>query len=101
MPDVHTQTPMTGNRIDTVLKELDRLRRAKYNMVDQVGKGGRGGAGRHAGRKVQQVDLPDGFQVKFKIRKTGVRKGMKDRYFVAPSGIALRSKRELDAHLDT
>ena len=50
MPDVHTQTPMTGNRIDTVLKELGRLRRAKYNrtygkkrrankrMVDQVGK---------------------------------------------------------------
>lgn len=113
MPDVHTQTPMTGNRIDTVLKELDRLRRAKYNitaywkkrrankrMVDQVGKGGRGGAGRHAGRKVQQVDLPDGFQVKFKIRKTGVRKGMKDRYFVAPSGIALKSKRELDAYLE-
>ena len=50
MPDVHTQTPMTGNRIDTVLKELGRLRRAKYDktyhqkkrankrMVDQVGK---------------------------------------------------------------
>ena len=50
MPDVHTQTPMTGNRIETVLKELDRLRQAKYNrtsakkkrankrIVDQVGK---------------------------------------------------------------
>ena len=50
MPDVHTQTPMTGNRIDTVLKELGRLRRAKYDktyhqkkrankrMADEVGK---------------------------------------------------------------
>ena len=50
MPDVHTQTPMTGNRIETVLKELGRLRQAKYNrtqhqkrrankrMADQVGK---------------------------------------------------------------
>ena len=50
MPDVHTQTPMTGNRIETVLKELDRLRQAKYHrthrkkmhankrIVDQVGK---------------------------------------------------------------
>ena len=50
MPDVHTQTPMTGNRIDTVLKELGRLRRVKYDkkynqkkranklIVDQIGK---------------------------------------------------------------
>ena len=50
MPDVYTQTPMTGNRIETVLKELGRLRQAKYNrtqhqkrrankrMADQVGK---------------------------------------------------------------
>ena len=91
MPDVHTQTPMTGNRIDTVLKELGRLRKAKYNRTHYVKK---------HGRKVQQVDLPDGFQVKFKIRKTGVRKGMKDRYFVTPSGMVLKSKRELDVYLD-
>ena len=58
----------------------------------------RGGARRLAGRKSEQVDLPDGFQLKFKIRKTGVRKGMKDRYFVTPSGTALKSKRELDAY---
>ena len=51
------------------------------------------------GSKVQQVDLPDGFQVKFKIRKTGVRKGMKDRYFVTPNGLVLKSKRELDVYL--
>ena len=114
MPDVHTQTPMTGNRIDTVLKELGRLRQAKYHrthnmkkrrankrMADEVGKGeAEGGARRHAGRKVQQVDLPDGFQVKFKIRKTGVRKGMKDKYFVTPSGVVLKSKKELGVYLD-
>ena len=113
MPDVHTQTPMTGNRIDTVLTELGRLRHAKYvrtarqkkrrankRMADEVGKGeAEGGARRHAGRKVQQVDLPDGFQVKFKSRKRGVHI-VEDRYFVTPSGMALKSKRELDAYLE-
>ena len=113
MPDVHTQTPITGNRIDTVLKELGRLRNVKYNrtlrqkkrrankrMADEVGKGeAEGGARRHR-RKVQQVDPPDGFQVKRKVRKTGVRMGMEDRYFVTPSGMALKSKRELDAYLE-
>ena len=38
--------------------------------------------------------------MKFKIRKTGVRKGMKDRYFVTPSGMVLKSKRELGVYLD-
>ena len=50
MPDVHTQTPMTGNRIETVLKEIRSLKQAKYcrayqkkkranqRMVGQVGK---------------------------------------------------------------
>ena len=51
MPDVHTQTPMTGNRIETVLKEIGSLKNAKRqarwrskrggrpeDMVDQVGK---------------------------------------------------------------
>ena len=50
MPDVHTQTPMTGNRIETVLKEIGSLKHAKCQraymkkqrankrMVDQVGK---------------------------------------------------------------
>ena len=90
MLDAQTQTPLTGDRIDTVLKELGRLRKAKYNRTHYVKK---------HGRKVQQVDLPDGFQVKSKIRQTGVRKGMKQRYFVTPSGMALKSKRELDAYL--
>ena len=113
MPDVHTQTPITGNRIDTVLKELGRLRNVKYNrtarqkkrrankrMADEVGKGEEEGGARRHRRKVQQVDPPDGFQVKFKVRKTGVRMGMEDRYFVTPSGMALKSKRELDAYLE-
>ena len=50
MPDVPTQTQLAGNRIETVWKEMDRLRQAKYNrtrdkqirankrIVDQVGK---------------------------------------------------------------
>ena len=50
MPDVHTQTPMTGNRIETVLKEIRALKNANYcrtyqkkrratkRIVDQVGK---------------------------------------------------------------
>ena len=112
MPDVHTQTRMTGNRVDKDLKQRDRLRTSKYDrtqyvkkrrankrMADEVGKGeAEGGARRHR-RKVQQVDLPDGFQVKFKIRKRGVHM-VKDRYFVTPSGMALKSKRELDAYLE-
>ena len=60
----------------------------------------RGGARRLAGRKSEQVDLPDGFQLKFNIRKTGVRKGMKDKYFVTPSGVVLKSKKELGVYLD-
>ena len=47
MPDVHTQTPMTGNRIETVLKENRKMkntnwhkkkRRADKRMVDMVAK---------------------------------------------------------------
>ena len=50
MLDAQTQTQLTGNRIDTVLKELGRLRRVKYDkkynqkkranklIVDQIGK---------------------------------------------------------------
>ena len=50
MPDVHTQTPMTGNRIETVLKDIRSLKHAKYQrtymnklranqrIVGQVGK---------------------------------------------------------------
>ena len=50
MPDVPTQTQLTGNRIETVLKEIHRLKHAKYKraymkkrranerIVGQVGK---------------------------------------------------------------
>ena len=50
MPDVHTQTLMTGNRIETVWKEHGALKNAKWQrtykkkkratkrIVDQVGK---------------------------------------------------------------
>ena len=50
MPDVHTQTLMTGNRIETVLQDIRKLKNAKFQrtykkkkgatkrIVDQVGK---------------------------------------------------------------
>ena len=50
MPDVHTQTQLTGNRIETISQETRKLRQSKYNktwkkkkgapkrIVDQVGK---------------------------------------------------------------
>ena len=50
MPNAQTQTQLTGNRIDTVWKELGRLKQAKYSrthekkkramklIVDQIGK---------------------------------------------------------------
>ena len=33
MPDVPTQTQLTGNRIETALKEMGRLRQAKYQRT--------------------------------------------------------------------
>ena len=33
MPDVHTQTPMAGNRIEKALEALRTLRQAKYNRT--------------------------------------------------------------------
>ena len=67
MPDVHTQTPMTGNRIETVLKELGRLKQAKYSrtykkrlakkrMADQVGKR----TAKHIVRAVQKTVSSEG-----------------------------------------
>ena len=68
MPDVPTQTPMTGNRIETVLKELGRLKQAKYSrtyenkkrakkrMADQVGKR----TAKHIVRAVQKTVSPEG-----------------------------------------
>ena len=59
----------------------------------------RGGARRHAGRKGQQVELPEGWDVRYKVRKTGSTKGKRERYFVTPGGTFLRSKQEMEAHL--
>ena len=68
MPDVHTQTPMTGNRIETVLKEYHRLKHAKNQraykkkksankrMADQVGKR----TAKHIVRAVQKTVSPEG-----------------------------------------
>ena len=68
MLDAQTQTQMTGNRIDTVLKELGRLRQATYSrtyekkklakkrMVDQVGKR----IAKHIVRAVQKTVSPEG-----------------------------------------
>ena len=70
MPDVHTQTRMTGNRIDTVLKERDRLMRAKYHraygkkrrankrMADEVGKGEAEGGAREGVAKFRRSTCP-------------------------------------------
>ena len=35
MPDEHTQTPMTGNRIEAVLKEIRALKNANYCRAHQ------------------------------------------------------------------
>ena len=68
MPDVHTQTPMTGNRIETVLKYIHSLKNSKYQraymkkksankrMVDQVGKR----IAKHIVRAVQKTVSPEG-----------------------------------------
>ena len=39
MPDVHTQTLMTGKRIETVSQEIRKLRQAKYTRTDKKEKG--------------------------------------------------------------
>ena len=43
--------------------------------------------------------LPEGWQLIYKVRKTGLKKGTPDRFFVAPDGTLLRSKKEMEAHL--
>ena len=49
--------------------------------------------------KVQHLDLPEGWQVRYKVRQGGLKKGMRDRYLVAPDGTVLKSKKEMEAHL--
>ena len=49
--------------------------------------------------KVQHLDLPEGWQLIYKVRKTGLKNGTPDRFFVTPDGTLLRSKKEMEAHL--
>ena len=39
MPDVHTQTLMTGKRIETVSQEIRKLKQSKYQRTYQKKKG--------------------------------------------------------------
>ena len=73
---------------------------AKQNQLD----GEKLVAKSHGGRRkgtVEHIELPNGWEVRYKIRKIGLGKGKRspDRYFVSPEGTFLRSKRELMAHL--
>ena len=68
MPDVHTQTPMTGNRIETVWKDnrnmkhtnycraYKKKRRANQRIVDQIGKR----MAEHIVRAIQKTVSPEG-----------------------------------------
>ena len=51
------------------------------------------------GRPREKIVLPKGWQLIYKVRKTGLKKGPPDRFFVAPDGTLLRSKKEMEAHL--
>ena len=70
---------------------------AKQNQLD----GEKLGAPLATWRPVELIELPNGWEVRYKIRNTGLGKGKRspDRYFVSPEGTFLRSKRELMAHL--
>ena len=48
-----------------------------------------------AGRPIEHIELPNGWEVRYKIWNTGLGKGKRDRQFVSPAGTFLRSKREL------
>ena len=54
---------------------------------------------RIGGRPREKIVLPKGWQLIYKVRKTGLKKGTPDRFFVAPDGTLLRSKKEMEAHL--
>ena len=68
---------------------------AKQNQLD----GEKLGAPLATWRPVELIELPNGWEVRYKIRNTGLGKGKRDRQFVSPAGTFLRSKRELMAHL--
>ena len=76
---------------------------AKQNQLDgeKLVAKSQGGRRLGAGRPIEHIELPNGWEVRYKIRNTGLGKGKRspDRYFVSPEGTFLRSKRELMAHL--
>ena len=73
---------------------------AKQNQLDGEKLVAKSQGGRPKGT-VEHIELPNGWEVRYKIRKIGLGKGKRspDRYFVSPEGTFLRSKRELMAHL--
>jgi len=71
---------------------------AKQNQLDGEKLVAKSKGGRPKGT-VEHIELPDGWEVRYKIRNTGLGKGKRDRYLVSPEGTFLRSKRELMAHL--
>ena len=73
---------------------------AKQNQLDGEKLVAKSQGGRPKGT-VEHIELPNGWEVRYKIRNTGLGKGKRspDRYFVSPEGTFLRSKRELMAHL--
>ena len=58
-----------------------------------------GGRRLRAGRPIEHIELPNGWEVRYKIWNTGLGKGKRYRQFVSLAGTFLRSKRELMAHL--
>ena len=51
------------------------------------------------GRPREKNVLPEGWQLIYNVRKTGLKKGTPDRFFVTPDGALLKSKKEMEAHL--
>ena len=74
---------------------------AKQNQLDgeKLVAKSQGGRRLGAGRPIEHIELPNGWEVRYKIWNTGLGKGKRDRQFVSPAGTFLRSKRELMSHL--
>ena len=54
--------------------------------------------GRHLGKR-ERFQMPAGWEIIYTVRKTGLKKGMRDRYFVTPHGVLLKTKKEMQARL--
>ncbi len=51
------------------------------------------------GRPREKKVLPAGWQLIYKVRKMGLKKGTLDRFFLTPDGTLLRTKKQMEAHL--